>query len=136
MVAVTELLRGASLRATPQRVRVLELLGRQKKPISVEALVTSGKGAFDTTTAYRALDVLTRGGLVRRINLDRERALYEIAGEHHHHAVCRFCGTIRDISACVPIGLSARVCASSGFASIDSHSLEFYGMCTSCAAKA
>lgn len=126
-------LRSTGLRATPQRVRLLELLGKEKGPVSVEALVAKGKGAFDVTTAYRTLGTLVGTGLARRIELDAGRALFELANEHHHHAVCTSCGAIRDISACLPASFEEKARNASGFASIERHSLEFFGLCARCA---
>ena len=47
-------------------------------------------------SVYRALDLLTRMSLVRRVDL-AEAAYYEPAdpgGEHHHHVVCDRCGKV------------------------------------------
>jgi len=47
-------------------------------------------------SVYRALELLTRMGLVRRVEL-AEAAAYEPAlpgGEHHHHVVCDRCGKV------------------------------------------
>ena len=47
-------------------------------------------------SVYRALELLSRMGLVRRVDLGRA-ACYEPAhpgGEHHHHVVCDTCGKV------------------------------------------
>lgn len=104
--------------------------------MSVEDIVGAGKKSFDTTTAYRTLETLLRRGMVRRIDLDQHRALYEMAEDHHHHAVCVSCGLIRDVSMCLPASLDEKVRAAVRFESIDSHALEFFGMCSACASGA
>jgi len=130
---LVDMLRRVGIRATRQRVALLTILARAQGPVAVEEITRAGRQAFDLTTAYRTFDAFVLAGIARRIELAQGRALYELATEHHHHAVCTTCGTIADIDACLPRGIDARVKKLSGFASIDDHSLEFFGTCTSCA---
>ena len=123
----------AGLRATRQRCALLKVLDGSKEPVPVERIVRASRGAFDTATAYRMLEAFQEAGLARRIELLKGHALYERAGRHHHHAVCRSCGTIRDVEACLPKSLDGAVAKASGFAYIDEHALEFFGICTKCA---
>jgi len=129
------LLREAKLRATPQRRALISLLRAQKRPVSVEDLVRAGRGKFDTTTAYRTLEVLEQKGLVRKLSLDKTRALFEVSKDHHHHAVCVLCGQIRDIALCIPPALDESVRKAARFVRIESHSLEFFGICAPCDGK-
>lgn len=129
------LLRRAGLRATSQRIALLQNLARAEGPVSVERLTRSAGGAYDIATAYRILDALTISKLVHRIELAQGKALYEIAGDHHHHAVCMSCGRIEDIHACLPEGIDKRVQQASGFARIEHHTLEFFGVCKPCSKK-
>jgi Fe2+ or Zn2+ uptake regulation protein len=131
--SAAELLRAADMRATPQRIKLLDIVRARHRPMSVEDVVTLGKRAFDTTTAYRTLETLRRRGIVRRIDLDKKHALYEMAEDHHHHAVCVSCGIIRDVSMCISPSLDEKVRAAVRFERIDSHALEFFGMCAACA---
>ncbi|HYF29442.1 MAG TPA: Fur family transcriptional regulator [Candidatus Paceibacterota bacterium] len=128
-------LRHARLRATRQRTSLLTVLRQATAPLGVEALVRQGRGAFDTATAYRMLEAFVAAGLARQMAFSQDRALYEAVGTHHHHATCRSCGKIVDIEACLPRTLNERVRNAAGFASIDDHALEFFGICTSCAQK-
>lgn len=134
--AVLADLRTAKLRATRQRIALLTLLRKSSSPIAVEELVQKGKGEFDVATAYRMLEAFTAAGLARRMVLAGNRALYEAVGAHHHHATCRSCGKIVDVEACLPRTLDERVREAAGFARIDDHALEFFGICKSCASKA
>lgn len=135
MTSVEQRLREKGLRATPQRVALLSLLEAAQKPIGVEELVKKGKSAFDTATAYRVLNAFTAQGLARRIELSHGRAYFENAQGHHHHAVCRTCGKIADVEACLPRGLDDRVTQAVGFARIEDHALEFFGICAPCGKK-
>lgn len=126
-------LRTAQLRATRQRIALLTLLRASSSPIAVEDLVRKGRGEFDVATAYRMLEAFTIAGLARRVVLSKNRALYESVGAHHHHATCRSCGKIVDVEACLPRTLDERVREAAGFARIDDHALEFFGLCKPCA---
>lgn len=127
-------LREAGLRSTKQRVLLLALVRKATKPVSVETLVREGKGVFDTATAYRILDAFVDVQLATRSLIAKGKALYEASGRHHHHAVCRSCARVVDIEACVPAALDERVRRAAGFATIDDHALEFFGLCRSCSA--
>lgn len=131
-VDIRRLLVEKGLRATRQRVALLTVLSLHHA-LSVEAIVKKGRQAFDTATAYRMLDAFEQAGLVVKSGPVDGKALYELSRGHHHHAVCRKCGTVRDVSACVPKALTRAARKASGFASIENHRLEFSGVCTSCA---
>lgn len=131
--SLEEILRTASLRATRQRLALLRALVRAKNPQSVEEITTSARGAFDTATAYRILDVFVTAGIARRIELAQGRALYEVAGEHHHHIVCTTCGRIEDIQVCLPETAYRDILKQTTFATIDTHALEYFGVCARCA---
>ena len=134
-VVPESVLKEAGLRATKQRIALVRALAASSAPRSVEALVEAGKRSFDTATAYRMLDAFQEAGLARRIELAQGRALYEYANGHHHHAVCTVCGRIKDVEACLPSSLDERVRVSAGFARINDHALEFFGICAQCAKK-
>ncbi len=125
-------LKSAGLRATRQRMSLLKILEDARGPVAVEEITRTGRGSFDLATAYRTFDAFVLAGIARRIELAQGRALYELAADHHHHAVCTTCGRIADIDACLPRGIDARVRAASGFAAITDHSLEFFGTCAPC----
>ncbi len=129
------MLKGVALRATTQRVALLRALSRATKPQSVEALTRTLRGELDIATAYRTLGTFVEAGLVRQVELSAGRALYEMAGEHHHHVVCTTCDRIEDVDVCLPEAFSTTVRKASGFASVREHTLEFFGICKPCARK-
>jgi Fe2+ or Zn2+ uptake regulation protein len=135
LATVAEDLRRAGLRGTKQRIKLLALLRAASAPIAVEELVRKGRGEFDTATAYRILDALVDAKLAARPSLAKGRAQYEATGDHHHHAVCRSCDRVVDVEACLPSALDERVRRAAGFALIDDHALEFFGLCNLCAKR-
>ncbi len=126
-------LRTHGMRATEGRISLLKTLARQKKPISIEDLQHKLSERLDTATLYRALEALADARLVERVDLQHGHAHYELipGRPHHHHAVCRSCGTIEDIELShAPEQEAAR--RTKQFSIIDTHRLEFFGLCSNC----
>jgi Fe2+ or Zn2+ uptake regulation protein len=128
-----ELLQSAGLAATKQRIALMAELQSARKPVSADMLTERLDGVLNMTTVYRALDQLVSARLVRRIDLGKNHALFELAAHHHHHIVCTTCGRVEDISECMPPTLTSRVLAkATKFAAVEDHALEFFGLCKKC----
>ena len=130
------LLREHNLRATPGRIQILEMLSKEKHPVSVDRIRDSLSVQLDTVTVYRTLEAFEAAHLVMRTDLKHGHAHYEMVSDraHHHHAVCRSCGLIEDIEIPHPAKPEKEAeRAAKKFAAIDSYALEFFGTCTSCA---
>jgi Fur family transcriptional regulator, ferric uptake regulator len=138
MPHTADLLRASGFRATPGRVRILEVLRDSEEHFSVADLAKRLRHSVDTVTLYRALEDLEKAGLVRRLDLQHGHAHYEFADDsaHHHHLICRLCGKVEDVANCEPERLETRVLKNSkSFASIETHAMEFFGVCKSCIKK-
>jgi Fur family ferric uptake transcriptional regulator len=71
---------------------------------------------------------------LKRVNLHKDSIYYELAKHHHHHIICTDCGTLESFEDCNIKNISKSILQnSSKFNSIDHHSLEFFGVCMSCA---
>jgi len=56
-----------------------------------------------------------------------------IPESHHHHIVCEQCGALEDIENCNQVSLQKEILKhSKSFKVINSHSLEFFGICKNC----
>jgi len=138
---------GCQLRATPARVNILKALSDAPKPLSINDILKKlkkSRAANDFATVYRTVEKFAESGLVDRISLGvgggvgGGKSLYEMSlgRKHHHHAVCTSCGAIEDVTACKPKELNDL--ARRGlkkFRHIQSHSLEFFGLCRKCEKK-
>lgn len=134
----TQTLRGNQLKATPARLGLLDLFVHAKKPLSVKDLegLANKKGSVDRVTLYRNVEQLEKLGLIRKIHLQGREALYEtIESDHHHHMVCKSCGIVKDVDSCGVEKFEIALLKATGFASVLDHSLEFFGLCKSCAKK-
>ena len=130
------ILREAGYRATPARIKLLELLATEKRPLTVTQIHKKlGYSELNEVTLYRALEALVASHIVRRVDLQQGHAhCYEYADKHHHHIVCTKCEKVEDFSdkLCEEVVVKATK-KSSSFKTITSHSMELFGLCASCA---
>lgn len=130
-------LKDVGLKVTGPRQAILKLLISANEPLSA-------KGIFDAlpkparanqATVYRNLENLQSTGLIRQVNFQHDHNHYELAINHHHHAICQSCGMVVDIASCDITSLETQVKNVSGFVTINSHALEFFGICRNCDKK-
>lgn len=128
------LLKRNGLRATPKRLKLIEILSKSAKPLTAEDLHAKARG-IDLVTVYRNLQSLVAAGLVREVRFKDASVRYESAESgHHHHLVCTDCGTIDELPGCDIEMLEKQALRKSGkFARIEEHALEFFGTCRACA---
>ena len=85
------------------------------------------------STVYRTLEYLrSKGDVTERLDEAGESTfmLCEPA-HHHHHAICRVCGRVDDVS-CAALGqIAESLRATLGF-ELDGHNMEFLGTCRTC----
>lgn len=136
---MTETRPGVRMRATRQRAAVSALLDRLDDFRSAqeihEELRRRGEG-IGLTTVYRTLQGLADSGEVDVLRIGTGEAVYrrcETAG-HHHHLVCRSCGTAVEVDGPVVEAWAAKVAAEHGFSEL-SHTVEIFGLCRGCAAQ-
>lgn len=122
------LLKNLGMKATKQRLKVLSILYKNKGPITVESMIS--KSDMSLASLYRILEAFEGVCLVRKIDLRGKSFFYEINDAHHHHIVCNSCGDIEEIDIC---GIDKIIPWSKKFSIINEHSLEFFGMCKTCA---
>lgn len=127
------ILRNRGFKATAGRVRLLALLAEESSPLPIADIKKKLHSKLNEVTLYRALEALAASGIVRRVDFKHRHAHYEFANTHHHHLVCTSCETIEDVKPREEGALERRVLRQSEkFASIDSHALEFFGLCNNC----
>jgi Fur family transcriptional regulator, ferric uptake regulator len=85
------------------------------------------------TTVYRALQTLTDAGDIDVLRNDDGEAIYRAChtGEHHHHLVCRVCGTTVEVAGPDVERWAESVGADHGFTGV-THTVEVFGTCTGC----
>jgi Fur family ferric uptake transcriptional regulator len=90
------------LRPTPQRLHVAEILLSSEGHPTAEELVARARDSMPSlgaSTAWRALGLLVRAGLVDRHRFGAGGARYEErADEHHDHILCLDCGRVIEVA--------------------------------------
>lgn len=88
------------------------------------------------TTVYNQLRSLAEAGEVDVRRSEEGESLYRRCGtpHHHHHLVCRVCGTTVEVEGPEVERWAARVAAENGFSDL-AHTVEIVGTCAACATQ-
>jgi Fe2+ or Zn2+ uptake regulation protein len=144
-VPTTELhdIASARLRTTGQRYTIrrralVELLDGAEGPLTIPQILQLDRGLAQSS-AYRNLAVLEQADVVHRIVTNDDFARYELAEdltEHHHHLICRSCGSVADFTLDTAVEgdldrVLADVAAAQAFRP-DHHRLDLVGTCADC----
>lgn len=128
-----------SRRNTRQRVAVFDELGSHPEFRSAQQIHEALHSAGETVglaTVYRALQTLHADGQIDVIIADDGQALYRLCSAgHHHHLVCRQCGTTVEVSGPTVEQWAASVAREHGF-SQPQHTIEITGVCATCRSTA
>lgn len=134
-------LRKRGYRASSNREKVLEVLNKAEKPLTIgeiyeRATKVSSKGdnqELDQSTAYRIIESLAKEAFVKVISLLEGHNRYELErGDHHHHFVCTECQAIIPVHLEAHLDNSEKQIEAEEGVTITNHSLEFFGICKSC----
>lgn len=132
-------LRRARQRYTPARRALVDLLLQLDRPHTTQELLDADP-AMSQSSLYRNLGVLEDADVVRRLTGSDDGARFELAeevtGDHHHHLVCRSCGTIEDVTLPLDVEQAMDQAAqhveqTHRFATAV-HSVELQGTCVGC----
>ena len=130
-------LRSAGYKLTPARLAVLQVIeqeGEHLEPAQILARAQAIHPAIGRATVYRTLELLTQLNIVRPIYVGEHGPTYIRAEGGHHHLVCSTCGLVVDFDQCVAEQMTSELAERFGF-QIQSHLLEFYGLCAACQAR-
>lgn len=129
-----ERLRDAGYKITPPRLAVLEVIeqeGEHLDPAQILRHAQEIHPAIGRATVYRTLELLTQLNIVRPIYVGEHGPTYIRAEGGHHHLVCSTCGIVIDFDQCMAGEMMRDLTDRFGF-QIQSHLLEFYGVCANC----
>lgn len=122
----------------PQRTRsqerILNLLKTLNRSVSAQDIymeLRSRSESMGLATVYRSLEALKLEGAIQVRTLSNGESLYSTAQEDKHHLTCLQCGASIPISECPVHELEDQLHRSHQF-KIFYHTLEFFGLCTTC----
>lgn len=128
------IIREVGLKSTPTRFAILKTLVESKKPLTIQKLL-SLLPEMDQVTLYRTLESFVQFGIVRQVDFRHGHAHYEFIEKNndHHHLVCTICKKVEDFKDCTVAKLIKQIVKKSkSFTSINDHTLELFGVCSSC----
>ena len=127
-------LRARGFRLTSQRLAILQVLRQAETHLSPREVYKRARQVLPTLTeptVYRTLEFLAANGLARPSQTGNGHLMYEIAGNDHHHIVCRSCGDELEIDHTLLETLYYKLESMTGYIRIDSH-MTFFGLCPIC----
>jgi Fe2+ or Zn2+ uptake regulation protein len=131
--SVVSILASHNVTATAPRKAILQVLMNAQKPYSIDEIEKKVKGNANYVTLYRVLKLFSDKGIVYQTDFREGKAFYEFQGEHHHHHItCIVCGCREHIPQCDESHIRNISQKSKQFKTISNHTLEFFGICTSC----
>ena len=111
---------------------VLERVGGFASAQEVYQLLRRNSQSIGLTTVYRALQSLLDDKVVDTLRRDDGEAIYRMCGEnHHHHLVCKSCGTTIEIQANAIEKWAQQMASEHGFRDVG-HTAEIFGLCKKC----
>jgi Fur family ferric uptake transcriptional regulator len=125
-------------RNTRQRGEVLALLTETddfRTPQQLHMILRERGAKVGLTTVYRTLQVLVDTGQVDTMRLPSGEQLYRRCSRtHHHHLVCRDCGSTVEVEGPAVEKWADKIAAEHGYTDV-SHTLEIFGTCPECSRR-
>ena len=126
-------------RNTRQRTEIIDLLDDLDEFRSAQQLheILRQRGStVGLATVYRAVQTLSERGDVDVLRTADGESVYRRCGtrRHHHHLVCRRCGSTVEVDGPGAEEWASSVGRAHGFTDI-THTIELFGICADCRGK-
>ncbi|MCB2192173.1 MAG: transcriptional repressor [Deltaproteobacteria bacterium] len=122
------------LRMTTQRQVIMDVLKSVTSHPTAGELCTMVRRRLPRIslgTVYRNLDILSRAGMLQKIDVAGQEMRFDGNTMNHYHLRCMECGRVFDVDMDLLPGVEQQVAQESGF-EVLGHRLEFVGRCQSC----
>lgn len=128
---------GSPVRTTRQRTAVADLLARVdgfRSAQELHELLRQEGAGVGLTTVYRHVQALVDAGRLDVLRHGDGEAVYRACASpaHHHHLVCRSCGTSVEVEGPAVEAWTSQVASEHGYTDVE-HTLEIFGTCRACA---
>ena len=123
-----------SQRHSRQRQVILEELQKlsaHPTAVSLYEIVRHRLPKISLGTVYRNLDLLTRTGIIQKLQFGGEEARFDGNSVPHHHIRCVKCGRVDDIHG-PPLELLGGMRDDFNGYCVLGHRIEFFGVCPQC----
>jgi Fur family ferric uptake transcriptional regulator len=113
-------------------IGILERVGGFASAQELYQLLQRNGESIGLTTVYRALQSLVSDKIVDQLRRDDGEAIYRLCGDtHHHHLVCKQCGSTVEIEGTAIERWTKVIAEEHGFREVG-HTAEIFGICPSC----
>ncbi|GCD88474.1 Fur family transcriptional regulator [Nocardioides sp. LS1] len=123
------------LRPTRQRIAVAEAMASFddfRSAQEIHDLLGRRGDNVGLATVYRTLQRLAEAGEVDMLRSEDGEAIYRRCSDtHHHHLVCRSCGSTVEVEGPAVERWTSTIASEHGYAAV-SHTLEIFGTCPDC----
>lgn len=133
---VKERLREESYFITEPRQAVIQYLTDTDSPVTIDEITDSVESeGINRSSVYRTINLFEELGIVDKVlfrdGINRVEMSSDFGGTHHHHLVCQECERVIEFEECGIENLQRIADIKHGF-DVDSHYMEFYGLCREC----
>lgn len=131
----TQTLREHNLKATPQRLAIMDSIFTHGH-INIDNLYEEVKEKFSSislATIYKNINAMTSNMLLLEVKLPNEKSVYEIVKEKHSHLLCHKCGEVVDVEVDTD-AMEFAVSSKYNF-SISASDVVLSGICEKCQSK-
>lgn len=126
------LLNSNDLKATPQRLAILEII-EMKGHINIDELYKNVKSKFNSislATIYKNINAMLEKTVLAEVKLPNNKNVYELVKQNHSHLLCKNCGAVIDIDLSTE-QIEQTVTQEHNF-SIDKTDVVLSGICKNC----
>ena len=130
-------LKSTGVRITPQRLAILEYMISSMSHPTADDIYRALEPNFpnmSVATVYNNLRVFREAGLVKELPFGDSSSRFDFVTNDHYHIICQDCGTIVDFHYPALDEVEHVASHVTGF-QVNSHRMEIYGKCPSCANK-
>lgn len=134
---ILEDLKSKGFRITKARTLIVDAFSQKHSPLNANDLIDILKKEINTinkSTIYRELEFLIEQNIIKEIEIDPNKSVYEMnfKEDHHHHIQCTNCKRIDHIELNqVEKALEKESKMLDGY-KITDHSVKLYGLCSDC----
>jgi len=128
----SNMLREHNLKATPQRLAIMDIISGYGH-INIDTLYEEVKKKFNSislATIYKNINAMSKNLLLLEVKVPNEKSVYEIAKNRHSHIMCTECGSITDVEVDID-KISDNISHQYDF-QINKSDLVFSGICKNC----
>lgn len=81
------------MKVTKHRQEILDTLDQSEEALSASQM-HAALPHINLVTIYRNLESFTNEGIIKKLNLSGQEAVFELQHEPHHHAICDDCNKV------------------------------------------